>query len=86
MNFIANKVYSLTANVDLAAGGKHISGNAIKALHCIRQPESEVVIRMLDNQVVKFPPEAFVAGAIYPYSIRQINDEGARSFLGLSHD
>jgi len=86
MNFIANKVYKLTANVDLGPGGNHITGNAIKALHCVTGPETDIVIRMLDNQVITFPPEAFVPGAIYPYSIRQINDEGARCFLGLSHD
>lgn len=86
MNFIASKTYKLVANQDLAPGGKIVTGNAIKALHCIIQPESDVVVRTMDNQVINFPASAFVAGAIYPYQIRQINAEGAKCFLGLSHD
>lgn len=86
MNFIATNVYTLVKDVDLAPGKGVIPEDAqpIKALHCISEPEREVIFRTVNDQVVKFPPHSFVVGAIYSYSIRQINEVGAECFLGLS--
>lgn len=86
MNFTATNVYILEKDKDLLPGKGILEKGVkpIKAIHCIQQPTSEVVIRTLNGQVISFPPAAFVTGAIYPYSIRQINEVGASCFLGLS--
>lgn len=86
MNFTATNIYTLVKDKDLAPGKGVVpeGSKGIKALHCISRPSSEVVIRMVNGQVIKFPSTSFVAGAIYPYSIRQINEAGAGCFLGLS--
>ncbi len=86
MNFIATNIYTLEKDKDLAPGKGilPVGSKPIKAIHCIAQPSSEVIIRTINGQVVKFPPNSFVPGAIYSYSIRQINEAGAGCFLGLS--
>ena len=87
MNFIATKIYQLEGNKDLLPGRGILptDSNPIQAIHCIMQPTSEVVIRTATGQVINFPHNSFVQGAIYPYSIRQVNDEGSRCFVGLSN-
>ena len=86
MNFTAKKIYTLEPNKDLLPGKGVLAedANPIMALHCIIPPNAEVVIRTITGQVIKFPPAAFVCGAIYPYEIRQVNEIGAACFLGLS--
>ena len=86
MNFTAKNIYILPANKDLLPGKGVVpqGANPIKAVHCIQVPNAEVVIRTTSDQVVKFPPGAFVQGAIYPYEIRQVNEIGAGCFVGLS--
>jgi hypothetical protein len=87
MYFTAKKVYKLQANVDYKPGVgiiKDESDKPITAIHCIRQPESELVFRTMDGQVCRLPAEAFICGAIYPYEIRQVNEVMASCFVGLS--
>lgn len=86
MYFTAKKVYKLEANIDYMPGKGVISDKdkSITALHCIRQPESDIIFRTMAGQVCKFPPEAFIPGAIYPYEIRQVNEVVSLCFLGLS--
>lgn len=86
MYFTAKKVYKLEANVDYMPGKGIIpvKDKSITALHCITQPENDVVFRTMTGQVCKFPPDAFIPGAIYPYEIRQVNEIAAICFFGLS--
>jgi hypothetical protein len=86
MNFIVKNIYKLEANADLSPG-KGIIGRdkqPIKAIHCIKKPNAEIVMRMMNGQVCTFPPGAFVCGAIYQYEIRQVNEVGADCFMGLT--
>ncbi len=86
MNFSAKYVYTLVSNANLTPGKGQIeeNKNGIKALHCINMPEGDVVFRTAGGTISTFPPSAFVVGAIYPYEIVQINESGAKAFLGLS--
>jgi len=82
-----SEIYNLVADANLTPGKSivtHTNKNPIIALHCIEQPKSEVVFRLDSGKIIKFPPGAFVQGAIYPYKIIQINKEGARCFFGLA--
>lgn len=84
---IYKEIYELQSNVSLAPGKSVIKDKnttPIVALHCIRQPKKPVVFRLYSGKVVEMPASAFVEGAIYPYKILQINEEGANCFLGLS--
>lgn len=86
MKFTAKKIYKLEANKNLTPGKGIVPATAepIKALHCIKRPHAEVSIRTIEGQAITFPIEAFVPGAIYPYSVIQVNEAGANCFLGLS--
>jgi hypothetical protein len=86
MYFIAKKFYTLQANIDYLPGKGHIPENqkTITAVHCIAQPKGEIIFRTINGQICKFPPEAFVPGAIYPFEIRQANEAAALCFIGLS--
>ena len=86
MNFSAKYVHPLTANANLTPGKGQLKegSNGIKALHCIFKPEGDVTFRTVGGSIQIFPSSAFVVGAIYPYEIVQINESGAKAFLGLS--
>ena len=84
---IYKEIYKLQSNVSLAPGKTVISEKTsapIVALHCIKQPQKPIVFRLHSGKVVEMPPEAFVQGAIYPYKVLQINEEGAQCFMGLT--
>lgn len=84
---IYKEVYELQPNVSLAPGKSVIinkNDGPIVALHCIKQPEKNIVFRLWSSRVITLPPDAFVPGAIYPYKILQINEEGAKCFMGLA--
>lgn len=77
-------IHKLKGNADLMPGkGVIPEGSNIKALHCIKKPTDKVVIRFVGNEKADFPPESFVPGAIYPFSIRQISKSGEDCFYGL---
>jgi len=81
------RLYHLKSDKDYRPGHGVIDAThpCIKSLHCIQFPEKPVNFKTILGQKISLPPEAFVAGAIYPYQIVQINDEGARCFVGLSY-
>lgn len=83
----AKKIYILEQNKNYRPGDVIINSlqSPITALHCIYQPTKEVVFKTIENQRITIPPSGFVPGAIYPYSIIEINQEGARCFLGISY-
>lgn len=77
-------IYRLKGNADLLPGkGVIPAGKEISGLHCIKKPTENVIIRFLGGEKSEFPPNAFVPGAIYPYSIRQISPSGEDCFYAL---
>lgn len=85
MNFTAKEFIKLIPNVDLTPGRGHLDKNSspIYAIHCIKQPRENVVITPVSGEKFTFPASAFVQGAIYPFSVKEINDTGANCFVGL---
>lgn len=83
----AKRIYRLDSNKNYLPGHGVIdrSHEPIKALHCIFPPSNKITFKTIENQTISMPKEAFVAGAIYPYSIIQINEEGAKCFIGISY-
>ena len=53
-------------------------------LHCIQSNDEEAkIILSASERPLKFPPGSFVAGAIYPYSVKQFVSLGGAKFAVL---
>lgn len=78
--------YKLKSKTNLLGGKGLIPKNKkLIALHCIAKPSENIVIQFHDDEIIHFPPDAFVPGGIYNFAIKQINEEGCKCFIGLTN-
>ena len=60
----------------------------ISMIHLLKPLTGDVIITSLDDSIIKFPPESFIVGGIYPIIIKEIKytkKSDHKKFIGYSY-
>lgn len=61
--------------------GKYIK-KKLSRIHCVRTNSQTCEIELANGDIVKFPANSFVCGALYPISFKKVIKLGGAHFIG----